>query len=85
MGWPGPMTDRQFHAWCAWENIDRNRPGKIEAYLMNIAAEVRRSYAANPNEVNVDDMRVEFTEPPPLMTVEEATALSKSKWSRPTQ
>lgn len=41
MGWRGPMTHRQYRAWHAWLLIDKNRPGKVESYLMQVAYEVR--------------------------------------------
>lgn len=43
LGWPGPMTHRQFLAWQAWRRIDVGVPGKTELYLANVAAEVRRT------------------------------------------
>lgn len=61
MGWHGPMTDLQFLAWQEWLILDLNVVDKDTAYLMQIAAEVRR-----PNSkvaVRVSDMQLKFKEP----------------------
>lgn len=33
MGWPGPVTDRQFQAWGEWLHEENNRPGRVEQLL----------------------------------------------------
>lgn len=79
MGWPGPMTDRQFRAWHAWLDEDLNQPGKVEAYLMRVAAEVRASVAKDPSSIKLDDFKVRFGKPT-YLSQEEATRRAKDKW-----
>lgn len=38
MGWPGPMTARQFRAWRAWLEMQWNLPDRGDFYAMQIAA-----------------------------------------------
>lgn len=40
MGWPGPMTNRQFEAWQAWLTIDLERPSKDNLYQMQTARQI---------------------------------------------
>lgn len=38
MGWPGPMTHRQFLAWQAWQRLDIEQPQRAEiVYTMQVA------------------------------------------------
>lgn len=37
MGWPGPMTERQFVTWIEWLNQDLNRPSRADWYALKIA------------------------------------------------
>ena len=60
MGWPGPMTDRQFRAWQLWLAFDLNRPSKLETYLMRIAQRAHQGRAANPDAVTLEMQRVEW-------------------------
>lgn len=61
MGWHGPMTDLQFLAWQEWLILDLNVVDKDTAYLMQIAAEVRRPNSKHA--VRVSDMQLKFKEP----------------------
>jgi hypothetical protein len=36
MGWPGPMTHRQFDAWQWW--LREGEPSRVEWHLMQLAA-----------------------------------------------
>lgn len=40
MGWPGPMTHRQFMAWQFWEAEQWNQPSRSDYYAMLIANRV---------------------------------------------
>lgn len=60
MGWPGPLTDRQYWVWQAWLDDAMNHPGSIEFYLMAVATEVRRGYVKEPAKVSLSDMRLQF-------------------------
>ena len=57
MGWPGPLTFRQFLAELEWAFIDLNRPGKTESYIIQNTVEVVRARAKDPNDVRLDDPR----------------------------
>lgn len=62
MGWPGPITHRQYLAWMGYlRERDRN-PSPDQWYMMAIAAEVRRTISKNPNQVQPSDCRLELRE-----------------------
>lgn len=56
------MTHRQFLGWMAWLEIDDERPGKTEMYLMQIAREIRCvPYAfsdKSDSEVDINQFRL---------------------------
>lgn len=60
MGWPGPMTHRQFMAYYAWDRMQMNTPGKIEYYLMLIAYYVAAGNSKNPKSLSLDKMKIRF-------------------------
>lgn len=37
MGWPGPMTERQFITWQAWLREEYNNPSRADYYAMEVA------------------------------------------------
>lgn len=88
MGWPGPVTHRQFLAWQAWFTFSVNDPGRIEYYLMQIAMEVRRGHVKKPNSLKMDQFKLNFKageeesnpKPKRRMTKEEVSAISKQRW-----
>jgi hypothetical protein len=84
LGWPAPLTHRQFLAWRAWLRAELDRPDKITAYLQQIACEVRRGHVRHPGRVKLDDLKLTFEEktaaPAAAMTREQAAALSKARW-----
>jgi hypothetical protein len=41
MGWPGPMTHRQFQAWQSWWEIHREVPSKSDWYIIQLTDVVR--------------------------------------------
>lgn len=66
MGWPGPMTHRQFEAWRRWRREDLNRPSRTDFYLMQIACEVRtvlRSLAGGGRHLDLNEFRLRFGRP----------------------
>ncbi len=84
-------TRRQLRAWLAWVDMGLNRPGRTDAYLMQIAAEIvktpARVWGKEPKGPNVNDMKLTFRagdEPPKPKaepaSVEAATAMSKAIW-----
>lgn len=37
MGWPGPLTHRQYETWQAWLEQQWNEPSRTDHYLMSVA------------------------------------------------
>lgn len=63
MGWPGPMTHRQFLVWQAWLDKEWNVPSRSDWYAMQTAREVLcsgqdKEYRA---KVSAGDFRMPFT------------------------
>ena len=56
------MTHRQFMAWQVWLSWQHNRPDRTDYYLMQIACEVRRIWAAKPDKVRLDQFKITFEE-----------------------
>ena len=85
MGWPGPMTHRQFAVWQTWLNQQWNVKDKVTYYLMQIAAEARRGVVRHPNKVKVDDLFIPFTtqrdaRSKPKLTREQAAQQAQKRW-----
>ena len=77
LGWPGPLTHRQFLAWRAFRESAWDRPSRSDQYLMQIAFHVARSNARYPRRMKLDDFRLRFgSGGKPRQTPEE----SKRKW-----
>lgn len=62
MGWHGPLTYYQFLIWRAWHDMELNKPGRIEYYLMALRAEVRGG-GADPNKMKLTLKREEAAKP----------------------
>lgn len=76
-------THRQMLSWMAYLDMDANRPDKVENYLMQIAAEIRKTKAKNPRSVRIEDFRLKFgngssQEP----ASDDRVAASKSAWAK---
>jgi len=54
-------THREFLAWIEWLDEEDNRPSRTDNYLMQIAAEVRRSFVKRPAAVKFTDFLLKFT------------------------
>lgn len=83
LGWPGPMTHRQFLAWQAWLDEQWDRPDRTDQYLMQIACEVARANAKHPDRLRLEHFRLRFGAARPAgrkLTPEEAAAASKARW-----
>lgn len=81
-------THRQMLSWMEYLNIDADRPDKLENYLMQIAAEVRKTKAKNPRAVRIEDFKLKFVggstssqEPAPPASADRVAA-SKSAWAK---
>ena len=70
---------RQYRAWNAWLDQERNRPTKSEHYLMQIACEVCRGNAKNPKSVKLEQFKLKFTDPAKESILVRATR-SKNVW-----
>jgi len=63
MGWPGPMTHRQFAAHVAWLDLQHDVDSKQDVLLTAIAVETRRGWVKNPEDVSPEDFKVVFKAP----------------------
>ena len=80
-------SSRDFADWKRYRIIEMNTPDRVDYYLMNIAAEIRRVNIANPRNVKLADFVLPFTEdapkgkkPPTKKEIEARTEKSKSAW-----
>jgi hypothetical protein len=74
MGWPGPLTWRQFTAWRAWSAEEWNRPDRHDHYLMQAAA----AFGGG----QIDKYRLKFRsagDKPPVTDVKTATRMAQSR------
>ena len=63
LGWPGPMTHRQFVAWQRWLRDRWEVPSRSDYYLMQIAFEARnilRSLGGGGRSLSMEDFRLQF-------------------------
>lgn len=74
------MTNREYEARLAWINLDLNHPDKSDWYLMQVAAEVRKSWANKPNLVHLKDYKLSAEESTKPLSKEELTAISRARW-----
>jgi len=56
------MTQGEFLEWCEFLYWEEARQTKMDLYLAQIAAEVRRSYVLKPNTVKMDSFLVRSRE-----------------------
>jgi hypothetical protein len=74
------MSHRQFQAWQHWLNDQWDEPSRTDAYLMQIACEVRRGNAKHPGQVQLKHFVLRFTPPKPAPPTPETIAASKAVW-----
>lgn len=61
MGWPGPMTHRQFKLWRVWLSAEWNRPSRSDHYVMRAAFETRLGNAGKKaRDVKMEHMELRF-------------------------
>jgi len=60
MGWPGPLTHRQYRVWAEWDKLQWNEPSRTDHYLMAVAAEVRRGNVKHPRNVKTEHFELTF-------------------------
>lgn len=82
MGWPGPVTHRQYLLWQIWLDLQWDRPTLSDYYLMQIAAEVKRVLSKSPNKIKLKDFLLKFGNQREKVqeTPEQAAAKSKAAW-----
>jgi hypothetical protein len=89
LGWPGPMTHRQYRAWDEWLLLELNRPGRLEHYVLLVVREVRRFMGMFTKDgagpLDLDSMRIPFERrapapPPTPQAAAERGARSKAVW-----
>lgn len=71
----GRITYREFLEWLAFFGREEERQTKLDYYLAQIAAEVRRGNVKSPKSVKVKDFLLEVKSGP-----EKPGARSKSIW-----
>lgn len=83
MGYPGPMTHRQFMVLSAWLRLDLDRPGKAEYYAMQTAMEVRRVLSRQPSSITLDAFQLTFKERAPeeqSLHKQQVATLARAQW-----
>lgn len=84
LGWPGPITHRQYEMWQLWLDQQWNKPSRTDHYLMQIAMEVRRPNVKGSKNLKMKDFVIKFTSQDgrvgSKLSKEQATAFSKAKW-----
>lgn len=73
------VTPREFARWCGYFRWVDVRTTKLDYYLAQIAAEIRRSYAKNPRKVKLDWFMLELDADKEKKSKTVKTAPSKSK------
>lgn len=75
--------------WIEWLKSEWNNPSRTDSYLMQLAAETRRSMSSNPGSIKMDQFKIEFTfkdrnkdneQPVSEEFLAMQTAVSKAKW-----
>lgn len=65
MGWPGPLTHRQFMAWSVWLGREWNNPDRHDHYLMRIVWAVEHVLAKGNQVVNLNPYKLKFGDSQP--------------------
>lgn len=89
LGWPGPMTHRQFMAWMEWLESEWNRPSRSDNYLMQIAKEVENVAPrvwGEAGKATTSSKRLQFEDAPqragptPEQTAKWRASIAKAAW-----
>lgn len=73
------MTRTEFFDWLVFLRMEKEEHGKMDYYLAQIAAEVRRTRVKHPNQVKTKDLLLRTTSTTVVPTPEKRSA-SKSIW-----
>ena len=75
------ITPTEFLEWMSFLRMEQGRVRKLDCYLAQIAAEIRRTIVEKPNQVKISDflMKPADKQAAPA-TLEERIAFSKAAW-----
>lgn len=83
MGWPAPMTEKQYRVWGAWLEGEQDRPSRADYYQMATRFELqlmnRRESVEFPRDQQLR-FRTQAQRQESEMTVEEQIAADKAMW-----
>ena len=80
LGWPGPMTHRQFLLWDLWQREQLNQPSRSDHYLMQIALYILRSNSRRAGKLKLEDVRLAFGKPGKGKASRLTPEESKARW-----
>lgn len=63
MGWPGPMTHRQYRTTLWWLRQQMNIPSRSDHYAMQTALTIQRQWMSSPGSILLDDFKIKFGGP----------------------
>ena len=79
-------TRRQLKAQLAWIEDQWQKTDKVDWYLAQIAAEIRRGHVKKPRSVKLKHLLLKFRQDDvgavPQLTKDQITAIQKTRWSR---
>lgn len=75
-------TSMEFVMWMEYLDREESQHDKMDYYLAQIAAEVRRSYVEKPKKVRIQDLMLKFEQPSPKkeMDLDSMTRSHKQFW-----
>lgn len=75
-------THRQFQVALEWIEREWNEPSRTDHYLMQLAAEIRRSNVKNPQSVKMDHFKIKFERKAKALPVNQGmtTKMTKARW-----
>jgi hypothetical protein len=77
-------TYREYQMLMQWLEMEFDRPDRIDYYLMQIAAEVRRGNVKKPNSVKMEKFHLKFTHqrrrPKTQEEIDRITVASQARW-----
>jgi hypothetical protein len=79
------ITFSEFEEWCQYLDIENTVHSKLDWYLAQIAAEVRRTISKDPKQIKASDLLLKFerkeaTSSIPTATKKDGWKVSKAAW-----
>lgn len=74
----GRISHRQFCTWIVWLDEQMNEPDRHDWYLMQVATEVKRVLAKDPNKIPMESAKLKFAKPV-VLTEAQAKVAKKDK------